>query len=389
MADVNLKAGKYRNKAKFNGYNKGGKFQGEKVLFKPLNPDLATLTYRIGDVNQPDKVRRFLENIRTYARATFILDLDNVLDIPPGDYPVYEEPEEPQDRRDAIAMKKWEKSYDIFTKNSEKFKTDKAKLAGVITGQLHTSSLERIRGTAAGLAAMDGKDPKGIAEAVITTHMNPGDVDAESNLYKCSQGYNNIRMRDDEDLVEYRDRFEANVTAYRLAAEDAAEEGDEGNPVPKESIQALHFVRTISAAYGRYKDNVEKGILEKPATVQGVVDAARRFGKERYNGPQGNDRNGDDYRGDKKGGGGGDHHNNNRYKIMYANNNKKGKGRGYQRFTPPEKSRCAICKQPGHWKNECPDKDEVDNAVAEAKETGAKGVSFGNLKNGGESKRRT
>jgi hypothetical protein len=85
---------------------------------------------------------------------------------------------------------------------------------------------------------------------------------------------------------------------------------------------------------------------------------------------------------DPKGGGGGDHHNNNRYKIMYANNNKKGKGRGYHRFIPPEKSRCAIFKQPGHWKNKCPDKDELDNA--EAKETGAKGVSFGNLKNGGD-----
>jgi hypothetical protein len=48
------------------------------------------------------------------------VDLDDVVDIPPGDYPVYGEPEEPQDRRDAIAMKKWDKSYDIFKKQNRK-----------------------------------------------------------------------------------------------------------------------------------------------------------------------------------------------------------------------------------------------------------------------------
>ena len=141
--------------------------------FKPHNPDLKTLHYVEGRTS-PEDVESALRDWKTYAMEHYIRGLDVVLD-PEGDYPDFQEPEEPDEEEGEhyFARKRWESEHRAYRDDIRAFEADTIKLTGLILGQMTPESIERVRQDATGAQAIDEKDPRVLVQAIRATHYTP------------------------------------------------------------------------------------------------------------------------------------------------------------------------------------------------------------------------
>ena len=107
------------------------------------------------------------------------------------DEPHYEEIEipEPRIRRLAspldkkIAFEKWRMEAQDANREIKKMQEDKVKVFGVILGQLSRESIDQIKATKQGQAALENNDPLDLVKAIITTHLVSSKTDDNVNLY--------------------------------------------------------------------------------------------------------------------------------------------------------------------------------------------------------------
>jgi len=193
----------------------------------------------------------------------------------------------------------------------------------------------------------------------IATHLVYGKTDDVQNLYSAESNYLALRMGDQEGIDSYQLRFKANLSALT----EAAYRADKMDRTPDEDMQIVHFVNTLSNRYSEFKSDWLRKLpeikeQEQLTTLQKVYERVISFGPDirsmkhtstNYRGVFVTQR------GNRKGGGGGRGDSN-----RGGRTSTKGGGRGA----------CAICKEHGHWKNECPNRKtdeekQIDKAVNE------------------------
>jgi hypothetical protein len=183
----------------------------------------------------------------------------------------------------------------------------------------------------------------------------------------------NLKMGDGEKLSNYHRRFSAalaslvenasrvsKIEVVSFKSESGAYAGahtEEVDPhpagVPSDSMQAVHFISTLSSQYGQYKINFMRGVMAKPASLQAAYEAVVQFGPDRLSlGAVEIDATEKPYQKNifafSKRGGRGD---------------RRGGGRGNGRVSSKGRGACAYCKKDGHWKAECPDNHDAINAI--------------------------
>ena len=163
-------------------------------------------------------------------------------------------------------------------------------------------------------------------------------------------------MGEHEAIENYFRRVEASIDSLTESATRAGHD----DKIPNQESQALHFIDRLSPAYGEYRHCVIKGILNRPVTLDEAYRAAVNFGTSRAmhfgTAPV------RDHRG---------------VFATVTQRHGKGRDRGRQSGSGPgrgkyptlNRDQCAICKQVGHWKKDCPNKNEdqkIDEAIADA-----------------------
>ena len=318
--------------------------------FAGINSNLHKMHYVEGNTSA-HHVETFLTNIKTYCIATYYPGLDNIFEVG-GEYPFPEPPDDPLDQQNVMQVKRWEMAEKRHDEKLAKLEEDIAKLFGTILGQMSPESQDRIKETDEGLNAMRDKDALALVKAIRGTHNTAGQKDAKSNCYEALKHYMSISMKgqSQETIPQYKIRFGNEVEAFTQSAIGAGQEG----MVPDESMQCIHFVKTLSYEYAGYKNCWERGIVTKSDSIGDTVKSILEFGKDTvtvHSEPQ------------QKG-------------VFVANqktshHSTQHKG-GFRPSSKPGK--CNKCHQEGHWVKECPDwskmgynDGQIEKAIVEMK----------------------
>lgn len=351
-----------------NNFHRGGRIVDvEERLRRPRNftgvvPGLLTLHFSDGRSNAHD-MERFLDNMKNYCMANFFVGLDNIFEID-GKYPIVAEPEVPREREQENGMnavvEAWKMKYKHFLEKKERLESDKAKLIGVIMGQMTAESKDRVQQTEDGRNAILEKDPLKLVKQIRATHLTSGNRTSSENLYFAQMRYSGIKMFEHgETIQQYMQRFDHEVDALKQAATAADEEG----AAPTDQMQALHFIKRLNREYNNFKDAYERHLVRRRAkNVKEALEAALTYGKNEPVIEQEIQRRG---------------------AFLSAAKVNEYKG-------PWKPGNCSGCGQKGHWKRDCPNPhlwktksgvdQDVDKAVEEIRN---KSGSGGQLKAGG------
>ena len=245
-------------------------------------------------------------------------------------------------------MEVWKLDNKEYRDNKKKFDEHKVKLTGVLLGQMSEASKDQVKTSQDGKDAIENKDPLNLVKAIISTHLTAGKIDNDQNLYAAETNYHRIQMGEYESISAYHRKFEASLSSLR----ECASRADKQSAVPDDELQSIHFINTLNGNYGAYKESFRRGIISKPISLQDAYEKVVSFGTGRahYSESREEPRRGTfasfrGGRGDGRSSGG-----------QYG----RGAGRGA----------CAICKEYGHCKDECPmrKRGDTDEAVSKAVE---------------------
>jgi hypothetical protein len=323
---------------------------------------LPVLTYNRSSTTNGDNVEKWMKAMKSYTIANYIKDLDEIFNKDNPHYPTIEAPDplERDDRKDLMLVEIWKHDMKDFRTNSKKLIEDSTKLFGVILGQMSISSIEQVGSTQEGKNAIDGKDPLALVEAITSTHITGGRIDANQNLYVAETAYRNIVMYEHEKLHEYHRRFLVSINALTECALRANKE----ESVPKDELQIIHFINNLNANYGLYKEYFIRGMLPAPkaTTVTEAYEKITVFGSDRSE------------FGRKEHG----QHSRNIFHTTSgraSRGGRSGRGRGRSgRPTNAMEGACYNCGEKGHYANKCPhskssSSTSIVNAVTEVQES--------------------
>ena len=177
-----------------------------------------------------------------------------------------------------LKVEAWKMEYKHFFGKREKLDFDKAKLTGIILGQMTAESKDRVRQTEDGRTEISEKDPLKLIMAIRATHLTHGNRNKEENLYAAQMRYNGIRMYEHgETIQQYYQRFEHELDAFKQAAKIAEDE----KQIPNEKMQALHFIKKLNREYDNFKDAYDRNLIKgRAGDIQKAMDAAIRYGKK-------------------------------------------------------------------------------------------------------------
>ena len=314
----------------------------ESAKFRGLIEGLPTLDYGTNGV-APEVVEKFFEAMKDYCMAHYIKGLEKVFDRE-GDYPIFEEPEMPDDPNDRAAFEIWKEVRKYYRKNAEQLMEDIVKMFGVVNGQCSMASKDRYKQTELGVHAAEEICVRDLARAIRATHHVGSRQDDTDNFYNSLKSYNNIKMGEHEGLGVYFNRFTATLLAITEAARRAEKEG----MLPDDELKAMHFVNTLAPTkHSEFIKSVERNMVGKPADLQAAYEAAVVFGP-----------NSREY---------GRHESARRVGAFVA---KGGRG-GDRRGSGGGRGSCHKCGSRDHWQRDCPDgkadkdKADINKAIAQ------------------------
>jgi Zinc knuckle len=203
--------------------------------------------------------------------------------IVPPSYPVMVEPKAPAvppDDADPATIKKYENDnanylteWKTYHNDKVKLVKDKKQLMGLIHRHMTEASEQRVISYEGGRVARDTKDPLAFLKVIVASHSTTGKADPEEALYEAQQGYLQTRMREEELLAPYTERFEGVVRTLTEAAQLA----DKVEQVPTPDQQARHYIKTLNSRFAQYKDAVQNGLVYYPTDVHEAAQGASEW----------------------------------------------------------------------------------------------------------------
>jgi hypothetical protein len=231
---------------------------------KEVNPGVVT--------NWVNKFREYIVTVCESPKINLIFGLDATL----GDYPTLAKPITPAEDCSKFEMKIWEQSYSKYIKDLDRLEKDKAKIFGLMMGQMSDNSKNRVKETDMGAIAIDEQEPRLLLSSILATHLTDNRLGAEHNLYKIEQAFARYAMEPGDSLAFYHQRFRALLSgvqeAYSRAKIDTAENG-----IYRDVQLALKFTMGLNSSYGPYKQYYEDGLKDWPQTVPDAFAEASKF----------------------------------------------------------------------------------------------------------------
>jgi Zinc knuckle len=316
------------------------------------------LNFPIGSSPNPGDVQRWMVMFSTTAAlecpksgVAKIINDDGTI----GSYPRRDEPEFPDESDDDYEALKVRysssiKRYDDWT---EDLIEEKRKLVALIKSKLGADSLSRVRATERGRRAINEDDPKGLLEEIYATHNTDLLLDKAQNVVVAEKRFNAVQQGEQEELITYFERFKALRQALKNALTNNGE--DPKKRMPTEANQAVLFIIGLNAMYRTFKRSFVDGTNTDgyPDTLETAYERAQRASTDmityrRYNDYRGvfaADRGGRGHRGGRGRG--------RQHERRNDDDDGRGGGRG------PKPRTCYICRQPGHYAAQCPDRDDA------------------------------
>lgn len=334
-------------------------------------------------------LQTFEEAVQIYVRAKFPKDMDNVFEK--GASQAYPQPEEAvvsllEDRE--ISLAKYRVDYARQTDMQKDIDQAKPQICGLIQGQMSNASKEQLRTTAAGLAALEGKDPIELINQIRNTHLLASRTSPGLNYEKANAIYTNVSGSDRESLSQHKKKLEAAYEQLRDAARRAGEEYVAR--LPTDAMIVNRFIKGLAPKYGAYVRKIDRKEKDLPATLQAAYDDVINHGTEYVTGRQSaseGDRSNHVFytgQGGRGGGRGGGH-----TKSQGGGRGGRGHSEGGEDLTPGTDGRvipyakCSgnHCGKRGHWLNKCPIRAErkqnlrEDDAAISSAVQSAKGAA--------------
>jgi hypothetical protein len=230
---------------------------------KEVNPGVVT--------NWVNKFREYIVTVCESPKINLIFGIDATL----GDYPELEEPTTPDADCSKFEMKIWEQAYSKYIKDSDRLDRDKAKIFGLMMGQMSENSKSRVKETDTGSIAIEDQDPRLLLSAILSTHLTDNRLGAEHNLYKIEQAFARYVMEPGDSLAFYHQRFRALLSGVQEAYHRA--KIPSADSMYREVQLSLKFTMGLNSSYAAYKQYYEDGLKEWPESVPDAFSEASKF----------------------------------------------------------------------------------------------------------------
>lgn len=353
------------------GRGQGGRGRQQEGRGPTATSTKKTLNFPIGSSPNPGDVQKWMVYLSTEAAlqcpksgvAKIIRDDGTITEYPEDDEPEFPDPQD--DDYDRLKTR-YGTLFKIYCDWRKDMADEKRKLVALIKSLLGPDSLSRVRGTPQGRHAIDNDDPKGLLEQIYATHNTDLLLDKAQNVVIAEKRFNAIQQGEHEELSAYFDRFKALRQALRNALINNNE-----NPAARmatESHQAVLFIVGLNAMYRTFKRSFVDGTNTEgyPTTLTVAYERAQRASTDivtyrrytDYRGAFAAERGGRFGRGGRGRGrqGGGN--------VTEGRDRTDARDRGE---SPARTQLCYICRNPGHYAAQCPDREDavINQAVRE------------------------
>ena len=210
------------------------------------------------DTNWVNMFLEYVVAVCETSRIDLILGLDATLD----DYPELMEPIVPYETSSwfEILMREI-----VSAKYSCRLKADKAKVFGLMLGQMSEDKRMRVKGTNSGSIAIEEQNQRLLLSTILSTHSTDNRLGAEHNLFKIEQAFAGYMIDSGDSISIYQQRFCALLSRFQEACSRAKDECSEAAYC---DIQlALKFTPGLNAPYGAYKQYHENRLKDWTATL--------------------------------------------------------------------------------------------------------------------------
>lgn len=226
----------------------------------------------------PGAVTKWMNKIREYGIANTETRVCNIFgqDGTVGEYPVHIAPVEPTGAAVTPGERKiWELKMASHLKLNEKFQVDKAKLCGIMLGQMSDSSKIRARGNAIGDEAIMEDDPRKLLQAILATHIGDARLSVHHQLYNIRQKYNYLVMGPSDTLITFYQNIKSTLSGIEQAYTRAGKEDiDDHYP---ETEMAIKFTMGLNHHYDEYKGYYINSLREWPTSLEEAYMEAAKY----------------------------------------------------------------------------------------------------------------
>ena len=230
---------------------------------KEVNPGVVT--------NWVNKFREYVVTVCETSKINLIFGLDATL----GDYPELVEPLVPEETSSRFEIKMWEIAYAKYIKDRDRLEADKAKVFGLMLGQMSENSKNRVKETDSGSIAIEDQNPRLLLAAILSTHLTNNRLGAEHNLYKIEQAFHRYMMEPGDSLAFYHQRFRALLSGVQEAYNRAKQDPPDGSY--RDVQMALKFTLGLNSTYSAYKQYYEDGLKDWPEDLAEAFGEASKF----------------------------------------------------------------------------------------------------------------
>lgn len=245
--------------------------------FRGLKPELGTLHYNPRE-NMSLNLNNFFEKMRTYVKANYYPDLDNIFNIVDAELPAVAPAALDPALPDEIARIRFASDYKMQRSKEERLADDMKKVHGIIEGQLTNASKEQLKTTAQGVAALENKNPLDLVLQLRSTHLLVDRTQPNMNYETANNNYVNIQGSDREPLSSYKRRLEA---ALAQLGDSAGRAGPEYmDRLPTAEMVVTRFIKGLAPKYGAYVRKIDRNEREMPANLQAAYDDVISHGEE-------------------------------------------------------------------------------------------------------------
>ena len=156
-----------------------------------------------------------------------------------------------------------------YTKATQKFDEDKTKMFGLLMGNISPASELLIRADPDWTAnTVEAKsDPLDLVKIIVKSHLSENTGSSDLDKMACMREYSSFKLRDNENLSDYRRRLEALVARMRAVGCAYA---------PTDADQVITFAMGLSGQYAAYGTEFQNLSITNPANKPTTLSAVER-----------------------------------------------------------------------------------------------------------------
>jgi hypothetical protein len=193
-----------------------------------------------------------------------------------------EERKDSMRQQNTVIEQKWKDNLKRTTDKQEIANASKTQVYAAIYGNLDSGSVDLIKSSTAGAAAIAAKDPAGLWKAILATHLISNQRSESGNFFDASINFNAMRHQGNEEtLIDLNERVDIALAALTESAKKTVPAQTAAVPtelyITQLFVEKLMNKKKYGLFIGEWKRQPE-GHKDR-ATRQAAIDAAALYGE--------------------------------------------------------------------------------------------------------------